>query len=87
MSRSVYDARGVDLVPGVTVLPPGCTRGCAVASDDGTYPRVFNNDLVDGSFGVTSRVFLDQLTTPIRRRPERTRQPPRRLPAGCKEIF
>ncbi len=62
VSRSVYDARGVDLVPGVTVLPPGCTSGCAVASNAATYPQVFNNALVDGSFGITSRVFLDQIT-------------------------
>ena len=62
VSRSVYDARGVDLVPGVTVLPPGCTSGCAVASNAATYPQVFNNALVDGSFGITSRIFLDQIT-------------------------
>ena len=31
-------------------------------STDGTYPYVFNNDLVDGSFGITSKIFLDQLT-------------------------
>ncbi len=28
----------------------------------GSYPGVFNNDLVDPSFGVTSPIFLDQLT-------------------------
>jgi hypothetical protein len=50
------------LTPGVTVLPPGCTSGCATATNNGVYPRVFNNALVDGSFGVTSPVFLDQLT-------------------------
>ena len=33
-----------------------------MATDDGTYPTVFNNDLVDGSFGITSKIFLDQLT-------------------------
>ena len=33
-----------------------------MATNDGTYPQVFNNDLVDASFGVTSPVFLDQLT-------------------------
>ena len=27
---------------------------------DGTYPTVFNNDTVDGSFGITSRIYLDQ---------------------------
>jgi hypothetical protein len=29
---------------------------------NGTYPFVFNNAPVDGSFGITSRIFLDQLT-------------------------
>ena len=36
-------------------LPGG---GNAIA--DGTYPTVFNNDTVDGSFGVTSPIFLNQ---------------------------
>jgi hypothetical protein len=40
VSRSVYDAGGVDLVPGVTVLPPGCTSGCVLATNDGIYPQV-----------------------------------------------
>ena len=46
----------------MTILPPGCTSGCVTATNDGSYPGVFNNDLVDASFGVTSPVFLDQLT-------------------------
>jgi len=50
------------LVAGQTVLPPGCTSGCVVATANGTYPQVFNNALVDGSFGVTAPIFLDQLT-------------------------
>ena len=33
-----------------------------LATNDGTYPQVFNNDLVDASFGVTSPIFLDQIT-------------------------
>ena len=36
---------------------------CATATADGTYPTVFNNDTPDGSFGVTSPIFLDNLTT------------------------
>ncbi len=28
---------------------------------DGTYPSVWNNDSVDGSFGITSKIFLDQI--------------------------
>jgi len=60
VSRSVYeDVSGI--LPG-TVLPPGCTSGCGSATTNGSYPYVFNNDLVDGSFGITSPVFLDQIT-------------------------
>ena len=62
VSGSVY--RGADIQPGVTQLPPGCTTAnCVTANSDGAYPYVFNNDVVDGSFGVTSPIFLDQLTT------------------------
>ena len=42
--------------------PPGCTTDCATANADGTYPFVFNNDIVDSSFGVTSPIVLYQLT-------------------------
>jgi hypothetical protein len=35
---------------------------CAKAVADGTYPSVFNNNTADGSFGVTSPIFLDQMT-------------------------
>jgi hypothetical protein len=62
VSGSVYTSDPGLLTPGVTVLPPGCTSGCVTATSDGSYPGVFNNDLVDGSFGVTSPVFLNQLT-------------------------
>jgi len=60
VSRSVYDP--ATLVPGSTLLPPGCVSGCVRANADGSYPTVFDNDLVDASFGVTSRIFLDQLS-------------------------
>jgi hypothetical protein len=43
-------------------LPPGCTTGCVTATANGSYPQVFNNDLADASFGVTSRVFLSEMT-------------------------
>ena len=42
---------------------------CATASDNGEYPNlvdthnVWNNDTADGSFGVTSPIFLDNITT------------------------
>src|SRR5271154_1117033 len=50
------------LVAGVTQLPPGCTSGCATAVANGNYPYVFNNDTVDGSFGVTSPLYLQEIT-------------------------
>jgi hypothetical protein len=66
VSRSVY--QGVSsTVPVGTPLPPNCTitkakkSNCVTAINDGTYPGVFNNDTVDGSFGVTSPIFLDQV--------------------------
>src|SRR5262249_23352375 len=62
VSGSVYQSDSSLLIPGVMVLPPGCMTGCAVATNDGTYLGVFNNDLVDPSFGVTSLIFLEQLT-------------------------
>ena len=64
VSRSVYD-NNPDNVQVGQPLPPDCaasTGGCTTAAYDGTYPTVFNNDLVDGSFGLTSKIYLDQLT-------------------------
>jgi hypothetical protein len=54
------------LVPGRTLLPPGCVSGsasnpCAPAVADGGFPEVFNNASVDGSFGVTSSIVLDEV--------------------------
>jgi hypothetical protein len=62
VSRSAYVGDTGLLDPGVTVLPPGCTSGCVVASSNGHYPEVWNNVAVDPSFGVTSPVWLDQVT-------------------------
>jgi hypothetical protein len=42
---------------------------CATATDNGEYPNltdthnVWNNDAADGSFGITSPIFLDNITT------------------------
>lgn len=48
------------------VLPPNrqaTQAGCSGnATYDGTYPLVWNNDTVDGSFGITSKILLDQYT-------------------------
>lgn len=79
LSRSVYAgdastvAVGQTLPPGCvarTVSVPLFAGGtasikvkCATAVADGTYPTVFNNDGPDGSFGITSPIFLDNLKT------------------------
>ena len=60
VSESYYQT-DPGIVAGQSVLPPGCTSGCATAIADGAYPEVFNNDSVDGSFGVTSRLFLQEI--------------------------
>jgi hypothetical protein len=61
VSESTYAP--ADITPGVTELPPGCAgSACTPAVADGTYPFVFNNDSADAFFGVTSPVFLNELT-------------------------
>jgi hypothetical protein len=60
ISRSVYDNNANTVAVG-QVLPPGCVSKCKPAISDGTYPFVWNNDLQDSSFGITSKIFLDQL--------------------------
>jgi hypothetical protein len=57
-----YYRNDPNIVAGTTVLPPGCTSGCATAIANGNYPYVFNNDSVDGSFGVTSPLYLEEIT-------------------------
>ena len=48
--------------PGRPCCRPGSGSAGATAIAGGDYPYVFNNDTVDGSFGVTSRLFLKQIT-------------------------
>ena len=61
VSASVFkDAPNI--VAGTTVLPPNCVIGCVTANAGGSYPEVWNNDLVDESFGITSKIFLRQIT-------------------------
>jgi len=66
VSRSVYDNNPNNVTVGET-LPPNCGStlgGCSKgATNDGTYPTVWNNNLTDGSFGITSKILLDQITT------------------------
>ncbi len=67
VSRSVYDNNAGNVTVGQQ-LPPNCAStqgGCAGATgatSNGEYPYVFNNALYDGSFGITSRIYLDQVT-------------------------
>lgn len=79
LSRSVYAGTpdtvtvGQTLPPGCvagTVTLPLLAGGtttvkvtCSAATADGTFPTVFNNNLADGSFGITSPIFLDNITT------------------------
>jgi hypothetical protein len=59
-SRYVNDP---NIAAGTTQLPPGCTgANCVTAIANGSYPQVFNNVTVDPSFGVTSPLYLDQIT-------------------------
>ena len=61
LSRVVYDNNASNIAAGVQ-LPPNCVgSNCVTATDNGAYPNVWNNDLVDASFGITAKILLDQL--------------------------
>ncbi len=65
VSRSIYDNNANNVKIGA-LLPVNCANTvgpCAVAINNGTYPFVFNNDTIDSSFGITSKIILDQITT------------------------
>jgi hypothetical protein len=56
---------GIVKVPTLPLSGGGTTKvtvTCAKAVADGTYPTVFNNDGPDASFGVTSPIFLDNIS-------------------------
>lgn len=66
VSRSVYDNNPNNVKLGIA-LPPNCapsTGGCGAtpALYNGSYPQVWNNVLNDASFGITSKIYLDQIT-------------------------
>jgi hypothetical protein len=67
LSRSVYDNKASNVIVG-EALPPNCVPAnvaagsCVTAQYKGLYPYVFNNALIDGSFGITSTIYLDELT-------------------------
>src|SRR5215475_3480840 len=62
VSRTVYQGTPSTVSVG-QLLPPLCITVCTNAIADGTYPTVFNNTTVDGNFGVTSTIYLDEMTT------------------------
>lgn len=71
LTHSYYTGTAATVTVGEQ-LPPNCALAtppaCVSAVANGTYPLVFNNNslngvTVDGSFGVTSPIYLDQLTT------------------------
>ena len=65
LSRSVYAGDATTVTVG-QALPPVCGSKASCtgkATNDGTYPNVWLNDTVDGSFGITSPIYLDQITT------------------------
>ncbi len=57
VSRSTYTG-----VAG-TVTFPGSLPNNAAATANGSFPSVFNNETPDPAFGVTSPIFIDQITT------------------------
>ncbi|HEX3436906.1 MAG TPA: hypothetical protein VHT24_09065 [Pseudacidobacterium sp.] len=67
VSRTVYDNNPNNVKAG-TILPPNCastTGGCSASTGapyNGSYPLVWNDAIYDGSFGVTSKIYLDQIT-------------------------
>jgi hypothetical protein len=66
VSRSVYDNNPSNVSVG-EILPPNCAStqgGCSAstgAPNDGKYPFLWNNDVYDASFGIASKIFLDQM--------------------------
>src|SRR5580658_8156850 len=64
VSRSVYDNNANNVKVGA-LLPTNCAETvgpCAPATYNGKYPEVFNNVIPDPAFGITSTIFLDQIT-------------------------
>ncbi len=45
-----------------TVTFPGLLPNNAASTANGSFPNVFNNETPDASFGVTSPIFIDQMT-------------------------
>jgi len=58
VSTSIYEGTASTVTVGETL--PGAAGG--VATNDGTYPTVFQNDAVDPSFGITSPIIINEIT-------------------------
>ena len=65
VTRTVYAADVTTVAVGQP-LPPVCPAtakcGSATATNTGAYPGVWNNVKADGNFGITTPIFLDQIT-------------------------
>jgi uncharacterized protein (TIGR03437 family) len=70
LSRSVYTGDSSSVVAGQG-LPPICPASATAAAksacgtpaaSNGQYPNLWANDTIDASFGITSPIFLDQLS-------------------------
>lgn len=63
VSRSVYNNSASNVTVGAA-LPPNCAvpGSCVLATYNGVYPSVWNNVLTDAAFGITSPIFLDQIS-------------------------
>ena len=64
VSRSVYDNNANNVKVGA-LLPTNCAETvgpCVAATNNGKYPEVFNNVIPDAAFGVTAKIYLDQIT-------------------------
>ena len=57
ISRSIYQT------PGNTITVGQALPGGGIATSDASFPSVFNNETPDPSFGITSPIILDQVTT------------------------
>ncbi len=60
VSSSTYVGTAATVVVGQTLPPNDTLSGAVKATNNGTYPNVFLNANVDGSFGVTSPIILRQ---------------------------
>lgn len=65
VTTSTYSDTGAaaGLVAGTSQLPGTNASNTVTANANGSYSQVFNNSTVDASFGVTSQITLEQLTT------------------------